>query len=70
MGSSWGRAPSLCSGGCCDDPLAVYTRRVKAFLVKVPEGMLDLWRKAAEKRKVTLSQMIREAVNRDIEKDG
>jgi hypothetical protein len=43
---------------------------VKAFLVKVPEGMLDLWRKAAEKRKVTLSQMIREAVNRDIEKDG
>jgi hypothetical protein len=45
---------------------------MKGFLVKVPEGMLELWKKAAERRKVPLAQLIREAVNRDIqnEKDG
>lgn len=41
---------------------------MKSFLVKIPEGMLELWREAAGERKVTLSQMIREAVNRDIER--
>jgi hypothetical protein len=45
---------------------------VKGFLVKVPEGMLELWKQAAKRRKITLAQMIREAVNRDIqdEKDA
>jgi len=45
---------------------------VKAFLIKVPEGMLELWREAAKRRKVTLAQLIREAVNRDLrdEKDA
>lgn len=41
---------------------------MKIFPVKVPEGMLALWKQAAEKRKVPLAQLIREAVNRDIEK--
>lgn len=40
---------------------------MKPFLIKVPEGMLELWREAAKQRKVTLAQMIREAVNKDIE---
>lgn len=43
---------------------------MKGFLVKVPEGMLELWKQAAKRRKMTLAQLIREAVNRDIEKDG
>ena len=41
---------------------------MKGFLIKVPEGMLELWRQAAEERGSTLSQLIREAVNRDIER--
>jgi hypothetical protein len=40
---------------------------MKAVLVKLPEGMHELWKRAAKERKVTLSQLIREAVNRDIE---
>lgn len=42
---------------------------MKAFLVKVHEGMLERWRAEAKKRKVTLSQMIREAVNHYIDGD-
>lgn len=42
---------------------------MKGFLLKVPEGMLELWREVAGERKVTLSQMIREAVNHDIERE-
>lgn len=42
---------------------------MKIFPVKVPEGMLELWKKAAERRGVALAQLIREAVNREIEKD-
>ena len=42
---------------------------MKGFLLKVPEGMLERWRQVATKRKISLSQMIREAVNKDIEKD-
>ena len=41
---------------------------MKGFLVKVPEGMLELWRQAAQERGVHLSQLIREAVNQDIDK--
>jgi hypothetical protein len=40
---------------------------MKGFLVKVPEGMLERWRESAKRRKLTLSQMIREAVNKDID---
>jgi len=43
---------------------------MKSFLVKVPEGMLERWRESAKKRGMTISQMIREAVNRDIEGKG
>jgi len=43
---------------------------MKSFLVKVPEGMLELWRQAADERGSTLSQLIREAVNKDIERKG
>jgi len=43
---------------------------VKPFLIKVPEGMLELWRAAAVERGITLSQLIREAVNKDIERKG
>lgn len=42
---------------------------MKAFLIKVPEGMLELWREAAKRRKMTLAQMIREAVNKDISEE-
>lgn len=41
---------------------------MKGFLVKVPEGMLVLWKKAAKDRKVPLAQLIREAVNKDIDR--
>jgi predicted DNA binding CopG/RHH family protein len=41
---------------------------VKPFLIKVPEGMLELWKKEASKRGIPLAQLIREAVNRDIER--
>lgn len=37
------------------------------FNLKLPEGMLERWREVAEKRGTTLAQLIREAVNRDIE---
>lgn len=40
---------------------------MKGFLVKVPEGMLERWRNSAKARKMNLSQMIREAVNKDID---
>lgn len=39
------------------------------FSLKLPEGMLEKWREAAKRRKVSLSQLIRESVNREIEKD-
>jgi hypothetical protein len=42
---------------------------VKGFLIKVPEGMLDLWRQAAKRRKVPFDQLIREAVNKDLESE-
>lgn len=42
---------------------------MKQFLIKLPEGMLERWRQAATKRKVPLAQLIREAVNKDIEKE-
>ncbi len=38
-----------------------------AFLVKLPAAMLERWRISAQKRGMTMSQMIREAVNRDID---
>jgi hypothetical protein len=41
---------------------------MKPILLKVPEGMLELWKESAVDRKMTLSQLIREAVNRDIER--
>lgn len=41
---------------------------MKPYSLKLPEGMLDRWREVAKKRGMTLSQMIREAVNRDIER--
>jgi hypothetical protein len=41
---------------------------MKIFPVKVTDGMLALWKKAALERGVPLAQMIREAVNREIEK--
>jgi hypothetical protein len=41
---------------------------VKGYYLKIPEGMLELWKEAAEDRKITLSQLVREAVNRDIER--
>lgn len=43
---------------------------MKPFSLKIPEPMLEKWRLAARRRKIPLSQMIREAVNREIEKDG
>jgi hypothetical protein len=42
---------------------------VKTFLVKVPEGMLELWKRAAEKRNVPLAVLIRESVNKEIASD-
>jgi predicted DNA-binding protein len=41
---------------------------VKGFLIKVPEGMLERWKVIAKERGVSLAQMIREAVNKDIDK--
>lgn len=43
---------------------------MKGFLVKVPEGMLERWKSVAKERGVTLAQMIREAVNRDIDAEN
>lgn len=40
---------------------------MKSFLIKLPEGMLERWRETAVARKTNLSQMIREAVNKDID---
>lgn len=40
---------------------------MKGFLVKAPEGMLELWKRAAAERRVSVSQMIREAVNKELE---
>lgn len=40
---------------------------MKGYLIKAPEAMLDRWREAAQRRKMPASQMIREAVNRDID---
>lgn len=37
------------------------------YSLKVPEGMLENWKAAAKKRKTPVAQMIREAVNREIE---
>lgn len=42
---------------------------MKIFPVKVSEGMLALWKAAAQRRGVPLAQLIREAVNKEIEKD-
>jgi predicted DNA-binding protein len=40
------------------------------FNLKLPEGMLERWREIASKRGMTLAQLIREAVNKDIENGG
>lgn len=40
---------------------------MKAYLLKVPEGMLARWREVASGRGTTLAQLIREAVNKDID---
>lgn len=40
---------------------------MKGYLIKAPEAMLDRWREVASRRKMPASQMIREAVNRDID---
>lgn len=40
---------------------------MKIFPVKVPEGMLVRWKDVADKRGMPLAQMIREAVNKDID---
>lgn len=37
------------------------------FQLKLPDGMLARWRETAEKRGTTLAQLIREAVNREID---
>jgi hypothetical protein len=43
---------------------------MKPYSLKVPEATLELWRAAARRRKMSLSQLIREAVNREIARDG
>lgn len=40
---------------------------MKGYLIKAPEGMLEKWKNTAFMRKMTTSQMVREAVNKDIE---
>ncbi len=40
---------------------------MKGYLIKAPEGMLERWKQAALMRKMTTSQMVREAVNKDID---
>ena len=40
---------------------------MKGYLIKAPEAMLDRWRDVAARRKMPASQMIREAVNKDID---
>lgn len=37
------------------------------FSFKLPEGMLARWRETADKRGTPLAQLIREAVNKDID---
>ena len=39
------------------------------YLVKAPPGMLALWHEEAAKRGISLAQLIREAVNKEIERD-
>lgn len=38
------------------------------FNLKLPEGMLERWREIADKRGTSLALMIREAVNKDIDR--
>jgi hypothetical protein len=40
---------------------------MKPYLLKVPEGMLERWKETAAERGTSCSQMIREAVNKDID---
>lgn len=40
---------------------------MKGYLIKAPEGMLERWKEFALIRKMTTSQMVREAVNKDID---
>jgi predicted DNA-binding protein len=42
---------------------------VKGFLVKVPEGMLERWKEVAAARGISVSLMIREAVNKSIDEE-
>jgi hypothetical protein len=43
---------------------------MKGLYIKVPEGMLALWKSEAERRGITLSLLIREAVNKDIARES
>ena len=40
------------------------------FSFKLPEGMLARWRSVAKMRGTSLAQMIREAVNKDIDNEA
>jgi hypothetical protein len=42
--------------------------RADTYLIKAPHAMLARWHEEAEKRGVPLAQLIREAVNREIER--
>lgn len=37
------------------------------YLIKAPHGMLALWRQEAQRRGITLAQLIRTAVNKEIQ---
>lgn len=37
------------------------------FSFKLPAGMLSIWREVAAKRGIPVAQLIREAVNKDID---
>lgn len=49
--------------------VGIHSVPVKQFPIKLPEGMLARWKEAAARRKTTVAAMVRDAVNRDIEKE-
>jgi len=40
---------------------------MKTFLIKIPEGMLERWHEVARTRGTSVAEMIRQAVNKDID---
>lgn len=42
--------------------------KAATYLVKAPPAMLQRWHEEAERRGVTLASLIREAVNKEIER--